>query len=158
MSETIVTPLDVANATPTKTFTQDEVNELLAQNKRSLREKYADYEHIKAKAARFDAGTTTTELEAAQQRADQAEANLKALLDQHMREDIAKAANVPVDMLEGNNETELKAHAETLRVFMDNRATPAPDPSQGRNHSPIQEPYRDGLERGLHKALNISPI
>ncbi|MFD4443677.1 hypothetical protein ACFWPK_28280 [Nocardia sp. NPDC058519] len=155
MSENIPTPLEVANATPEKIFTQEEVNKILADNKRRLREQYADYEDIKSKV---EAGYTEgPELEAAKQRADKAEADLSALVDRNMREDIANKHGVPVDLLEGTNETELKACAEAIRIFMDGRQTPAPDPDQGRERYCKNTPFADGLERGLFEKLGIKP-
>lgn len=51
-----------------RTFTQEEFNSLLAREKRSLRDKYADYDELKAKAAQLDAlkEAEKTDLEKAQ--------------------------------------------------------------------------------------------
>lgn len=60
-----------------KTFTQDEVNSLLAREKREQQAKYSDYEEFKAKAAKYDEleEAKKSELEKAQ------EATAKAMDD-----------------------------------------------------------------------------
>lgn len=64
-----------------KTFTQEEVNELMGRTRREERGKYADYDDLKAKAARYDEAqeAAKTELEKANERAAKAEDVAKAL-------------------------------------------------------------------------------
>ena len=72
-----------------KTFTQEEVNELMGRTRREERGKYADYEDLKAKAAKYDEAqeAAKTELERANERAAKAEA--KALREAKHRADLA---------------------------------------------------------------------
>jgi len=55
-------------AAGSRTFTQDEVNSLLAKEKRDMQAKFSDYEDLKAKAAQLDAieEANKTDLEKAQ--------------------------------------------------------------------------------------------
>lgn len=58
-----------------RTFTQDELNAIVADSRRKERKKYADYDDLKAAKARLDEidQERLTELEKAQKRADEAE-------------------------------------------------------------------------------------
>lgn len=57
---------------PAKTFTQDEVNAFLAEDRRKTQTRYGDYDDLKAKASRFDEieAQNATELEKAVKKAD----------------------------------------------------------------------------------------
>lgn len=56
MSEPVVEPAgqEPAEQTAPKTFTQDQVNALLADQKRTVQSRFADYNDLKTKAAEFD--------------------------------------------------------------------------------------------------------
>lgn len=64
-----------------RTFTQEEVNALMGQTRREERGKHADYEDLKAKAAKYDEAqeAAKTELERANERAAKSEDVAKAL-------------------------------------------------------------------------------
>lgn len=64
-----------------KMFTQDEVNKLMGALRKENREKYADYDDLKAKASKFDEieQKSKSELERATERATKAETELKQL-------------------------------------------------------------------------------
>lgn len=101
--------------TETKTFSQDEVNTLLAAEKRKLRAQYENYDSVKEKAEK--ASELETKLAEAVARADSAEvANLKY--------SVAIDKGVPADLLTGTTAEELEAHAEKLLSFR-GEATPA---------------------------------
>lgn len=94
--------------TETKTFSQDEVNTLLAAEKRKIRSQFEDYDSIREKAEL--ASELETQLAEAVARADSAEvANLKY--------SVAIDKGVPADLLTGNTAEELEAHAEKLLSF-----------------------------------------
>mgnify|MGYP007101893404 CR=1 FL=1 len=75
-----------------RTFTQDEFNSLIAREKRSLRDKYADYDELKAKAAKLD------EIEQAQktdlEKAQDALAQMQRERDEAIAERDARQAEI----------------------------------------------------------------
>lgn len=98
-----------------KTFTQEEVNELMGRTRREERGKYADYEDLKAKAAEYDEAqeAAKTELERANERAAKAEAEAQQLREQKARGDLAAkvsaATGVPASLIQGATEAEMQA-------------------------------------------------
>lgn len=80
------------SADDSRQFTQDEFNSLLAREKRALREKYSDYDDLKAKAAKLD------ELEQAQksdlEKAQDALAQMQKERDEAIAERDARQAEI----------------------------------------------------------------
>lgn len=120
--------------------TQDELNRIVAERVARERGKYADYNDLKAKAAKFDEidAQSKSEVEKATEKAaaiererDQAQARLDRLevaLEKGLSPSQAKR-------LVGNTREELVADAdELLKDLGDSNKprTPKPDPNQGR--------------------------
>lgn len=126
---------DTANAAPdassesnseTTTFTQQQVNDLIAREKGKIQAKYEGHEDLKAKAARLDEleAANATEVEKAnkkvtteKERADAAEAKL-------LRFEVAAEKEVPADYLDllvGNTRDELEAKAEKIVQLVKSR-------------------------------------
>lgn len=88
------------------------------------REKFADYDDLKAKAETLTAAREQAEaaIAAAQQRAEAAEGALserqKADEFTRVRAEVAMTAGVPVDALRGSTKEELEAHAEVLKPLV----------------------------------------
>ena len=114
-----------------RTFSQSELNAILAEDRRKTAGKFADYDDLKAKAAQYDQAeqANKSELQKALDRATAAEKerdDLKAAnKDREDREAhasqiktwaeaAAKKTGVPADAIKGNTEDEIKAHAATL--------------------------------------------
>ena len=105
--------------TEPKTFTQEEVNRIV-QNRVA---KYADYEDLKAKAAKLDEIEEANKSEL--QKATEKAASLQAELDgmkqaetiRAMRETVAKETGVPANLLTGGTEDECKAQAEAIKAY-----------------------------------------
>lgn len=106
-----------------KTFTQDQVNSFLAEEKRKTQAGFADYDAIKAKAAEFDkqAEAAKTEQQKLLDRATAAEQRVSAF---EQREQVAKWADeavkgttIPASVLRGSTEDEIKAHFEQLKAI-----------------------------------------
>ena len=97
------------NSGEPRTFTQDEVNALLASEKKRFKEKYADYEKVKEKAGKYDAAAT---------RIGELEAEVSTSSLNTIRERIARQHNLSdtdVDLfLKGDNEEVLTAQAERI--------------------------------------------
>lgn len=98
-------PNQGANA-PEQTFTQAQVNAIVAERLSRDRARYADYETLKEKAAAYDAAeeASKSELQKAQDAAAKAQAELDALKRANavraMREQAAKDAGLSTDMIE----------------------------------------------------------
>lgn len=114
-----------------KSFTQAELNAILAEDRRKTAARYGDYDDLKAKAAQFDQAeqANKSELQKALDRATAAEKerdDLKAAdktrqdREAHAAqvkawtEAAAKKTGVPADAIKGATEDEIKAHAAQL--------------------------------------------
>lgn len=92
----------------TKTFSQDEVNALIAAEKRKIQGRYEGYDDYKTRAEEADAlKEQTTELLT---RAEAAE--LKAL-----RLEVSQETRVPVSALTATNEDDMRKQAEDLKAW-----------------------------------------
>lgn len=107
---------------------QDELNRVVGDRVSRERAKYADYDDLKAKAAKLDdiEQASKTELqrerearEAAEKRAEQLEMQQKVA---GWRKDAADTYGVPADALRGSTEDEIKAHAEQLKTLLGSTA------------------------------------
>ncbi len=88
-----------------RTFTQAEVNSIVADRLTRERAKYADYDDLKAKAQQFD--TTKAELDALN--AANAQRDMKAR--------VSAATGVPVELLTGDTEEACTAQAQAALKF-----------------------------------------
>jgi len=119
------------NATEVKTFTQEEMDQIVGERLKRERAKYADYEALKAKADKFDEMENASKSEL--QKAVEESASLKAELAaikaadavREIRESVAKETGVPASLLTGDNEDDCKAQAKAILEF----ATPKGYPS-----------------------------
>lgn len=106
-----------------KTFTQEEVNELMGKVRRETKEKYAGYDELKAKAEKYDEAQekAKTELERATERAAKAEEELSRLqkVQEHQKlvAKVASATGVPAGLISGATEEEMTACAEAIAVY-----------------------------------------
>lgn len=115
-----------------KTFTQDEVNELMGKVRRETREKYADYDELAKKAAAYDEAqeAAKTELEKAQEAAAKANEELSVLRAEKERNDLAAkvsaATGVPASLISGDDEESMTATAKAIAEFAKASSTAAP--------------------------------
>ena len=106
-----------------RTFTQDEVNAIVGKRLAEEKSKFADYEEIKAKAAKFDEAeeANKSELQKAMERANNLEAELNGLKKseeiRQTRERIATETGIPANLLTGDTEESCKAQAEAIKAF-----------------------------------------
>lgn len=107
-----------------KTFTQEQVNAIIADRLARERGKYSDYEDLKKKAAQFDASQEAgkSELQKATDRAAalqaQVDAFKKAAAIQTVRDSVSKETGVPAALLYGEDEDSCKAQAEAIKAFV----------------------------------------
>lgn len=119
-----------------KTFTQDQVNALLANQKRDITGKYVDYDQFKADAAELAKirEGEKTELQKANERAADAEKRAAKAEFNSLRNKVATAKGVPASSLTGSTEDELNASADELIAWRDANAPKPPEkPAPKRN-------------------------
>ena len=110
-------------ATETKTFTQDELNAILGERLAREREKFADYDSLKEKAAKFDEAeeASKSELQKATERAEKLESELnsykKAEELRTIREKVANETGVPASLLTAETEEACTEQAKGILAF-----------------------------------------
>ncbi|MGO2819435.1 MAG: hypothetical protein ACTIA5_01450 [Brachybacterium tyrofermentans] len=106
-----------------RTFTQDELNAVAAEERRKTAEKFADYDDLKAKAERLDQSEqeNQTELQKAIARAEKAEkdrdqekADRENADRRAVAAEVASEKGVPASHISGSTREELEASAEAL--------------------------------------------
>ena len=106
-----------------KTFTQAELEEIIADRLFRERAKYADYDAIKEKAAKYDAAeeANKTELQKATELAAKEKARADSLQKQfdtaQARAKVSAETGVPASLLTGSTEEECKKQAEALKQW-----------------------------------------
>ena len=106
-----------------KTFTQDDVNRIVQSRIVEVKNKYADYDDLKAKATKFDEmeEAEKTELQKATEKADALQAQLDQITKSNkvrdLRMKVSKETGVPYDLLSGDDEESCKRQAEAILKF-----------------------------------------
>lgn len=117
--------MDETTQSTEKTFTQDEVNQIVQERLFKERKKYGeiDLDALKAdtEALKGQLTESATKLSQETERADKLQAELdeikKANDIRAIREKVAKESNIPADLLHGEDEETCKAEAEKLVEF-----------------------------------------
>lgn len=142
------------NESFTPITSQEQLNKLLGERISRERRKYADYEDLKAKVAAYDkeAATAQSELEKAQQRAQDAETQLQTLTKKQQvwdwQQQVAADTGVPAQALRGSTLEEITEHATQLqKLFM---------PQSGAARAVFLP--REGKVTNEHAALNGSEL
>lgn len=120
-----------------KTFTQEDVNAAVEARLSRERAKYADYEALKEKAAKYDKAEESAKSEL--QKAQDLAADYKAKLDARekelnatkARDKVSAETGVPAALLTGESEEACKAQAEALLQW---RGTPKAAPNRSVDH------------------------
>lgn len=126
-----VTTQETNGESQNRTFSQEEVNAIVGKRLAEEKGKYADYEDLKAKAAKFDEAeeANKSELQKVTERAAALEAEVKSMKQaeevRSIRESVAKETGIPAHLLTGSTEEECKAQATAIADF----AKPAPYPA-----------------------------
>lgn len=124
---------DGSNGEAPKTFTQDQLNTFLADQKRKLQASFADYDDVKAKAAKFDEveQANKTELQKLQEELAKTEERAAQAEQQALRADVARTKGVPASSLTGTTKEELEASADELLAWRDEGAKKSPPGPNG---------------------------
>jgi len=154
-----------ATSTATEEFkapaTQAELNEIVEKRLARERNKYSDYNDLKAKAAQFDQTEEEkkTELEKLTGKASKAEARAIAAEQALLRSEVAREKGVPVKLLTGSTKEELEAAADELIAFRGEQKSEEEAP--GASSSALRDSGNplplngDPLENALRSRLNI---
>lgn len=103
--------------------TQEDLDKVIGARLARERDKYADYDDLKAAASKLaDAEARLAQIDA------------QAALDK-IRNDVAKEAGVPADLLRGSTKDELAAHASALAEALKARPSVPVIPTQGATPS-----------------------
>lgn len=106
-----------------RVFTQAEMNAIITDRLSRERTKYADYDDLKAKAAKFDAAEEVgkTELQKANERTAALQKELDALKSANilrdLRQKVSKETGVPAELLSGDTEENCTAQAKAILAF-----------------------------------------
>ena len=117
------TNTEVKESQGERTFTQEEMNAIIADRLTRERSKYADYDTLKTKAEQFDAAQEAgkTELQKETDRANALQAKLDAMNKatelRNIREKVSKDTGVPTDLLSGDTEEACSDQAKAILAF-----------------------------------------
>lgn len=141
----------VGQETPEQqTFTQDDVNRIVAKRVA----KYADYDELKQKAAKFDEQVEAgkSELQKATEKASSLQAELDALKQAEsirvMREEVANAKGIPARLLTGTTTEECEAQAADLLAWAEKTSSgypKVPDGGDPLSTKPAREQFAEWL-------------
>lgn len=97
-------------------FTQTELDSFLANEKRSWKKKYADYDELKAKVAEFESqkSANLSETEKLQKQITQ----LEEQYSQSMRAKVAAEFGMPLELVTGQTEEECQAQGEAFKKIL----------------------------------------
>ena len=142
-----------------KTFTQAELDAIVADRLARERAKYPDYEDLKAKAAKYDAAEEAgkSELQKANDKAAALKTELEALKKanqlRELRASVAKEKGVPEALLTGETEEACKAQADAILAFAKggNAYPPVRDGGEANNSTPLKtrDLFADWAEKQL---------
>lgn len=107
-----------------KTFTQDEVNNLIAREKGQIQRKYEGYDELKAKADKFDEleHASKSDLEKVAGERDTLKGELEPTRAENLRLRVAIDKKLPaelVDRLRGSTKEEIEADADELMKLVE---------------------------------------
>lgn len=141
-----------------KMIPQDEVNKIVQDRISRERAKFADYEEMKAKAAKFDemeeAGKS--ELQKAQDKVQALEAQIQSINKEkeisQIRTQVAQAKGVPADLLTGETQEACESQADKILSFAKAQSYPVVQDG-GEPHHVNKKSTRDSFKEWAEKSL-----
>lgn len=127
-----------------RTFTQEEVNSIVADRLSRERAKYADYDDLKAKASQYD--TTKAQLDALN--------SANARRDMIAR--VAAATGCPAELLTGDTEEACTAQAQAITAFAKTQQ-PAGYPNVRDGGTPLHLPTQANTADAFSRAIKHTP-
>lgn len=123
LSQEITTQNAETEQAEPKTFTQDDVNRIVAKRV----EKYSDYAELKEKASKYDEQVEAgkSDLQKATEKAEHLQAELNAIKREaelrDMRDEVARATGVPAELLTGTSQEVCEDQAQALLTWAQQR-------------------------------------
>lgn len=138
---------------------QDQLDSIISKRVERERAKFSDYDELKAKAAQLQQieDASKSELEKAQETAASLNAEIEELRVGKVRAEVAAETGVPVNLIRGSDESEMREYVAELIAFrgeVQSTRSPKPDPLQGVG-SGAHALNGDGLEQALRSKLGI---
>lgn len=127
-----------------RTFTQEEVNSIVADRLNRERAKYADYDDLKAKASQYD--TTKAQMDALN--------SANARRDMIAR--VAAATGCPAELLTGDTEEACTAQAQAITAFAKSQQ-PAGYPNVKDGGTPMHLPTQANTADSFSRAIKHTP-
>lgn len=112
-----------------KTLSQADVDRIVKERLARERQKYADYDDLKAKAEAAD--SSKTDLEKLTEQIEALKAENETNKAKALRSEVASAKGVPAHLLSGGTQEEMEAQADALLEFAKS-AAPKPDSKDSR--------------------------
>ncbi len=124
----------------TTTFTQDQVNALIAKEKGKIQSKFADYSDLKAAAAKLEEIelANATELEKAQKKNAELESKLRETETVALRQKVAAEKELPAKLVPFLTATDEEGLAEQAATLLENLKPEAPDFDGGTREPPAE--------------------
>ena len=142
----------------TTTFTQDQVNALIAREKGKLQSKFADYGDLKAAAAKLQEieAANASELEKAQKKAAELEAKLAEASASALRQKVAMEKELPAKLVPFLTATDEEGLAEQAATLLENLKPATPDFDGGtREPTPNPDPPEVAHNKVFLEALGF---
>ena len=140
MENTEVKEVTQEQQTEERTFTQAELNAIVASRVNEVKAGYENYEELKEKAAKYDEAeeASKTELQKATERAENLQKELDSIksaeAERLIREEVAKTTGIPAHLLTGATKEECEAQAKDIMAFAKPEMLPkVPDGGEVRN-------------------------
>jgi hypothetical protein len=125
----------------TVTFTQQQVNDLIAKEKGKIKNQFSDYSELKSAAAKLEEieAANATELEKAQKKAADLEAQLAETSASALRQKVAMEKELPAKLVPFLTATDEEGLAEQAATLLESLKPETPD-FNGGTREPAAEP------------------
>ena len=157
--ETVNQEATTSTETVEKTFNQSELDAIISDRLKREREKYADYDELKAKATKLDEieEASKTELQKATEKAEKLESELiqmkRAEEIRAVRDKVATATGVPAALLSGETEEACTEQANAIMSFKTSSSYPTVKDG-GEIQSAIKGSTRQQFAEWAYDAFN----
>ena len=147
-------------STEEKTFTQADLDRVVAERLARERQKYEGFSELQEKAAKFDEleAASKTELQKATEKAEKLEAELNSIKKANeirtIREKVAKETGIPVNLLTAETEASCTEQAKSILEFAKPGRYPAL-PDNGEVHrATVKQSTKQQFAEWADKAFN----
>lgn len=148
-------PVQPDDSASPRSFSQDELNAILAEDRRKNAARFADYDELRTKAKAFDDAeeASKSELQKLQDQLAAAQRDAQTATLGALRANVAQSKGVPADLLSGSSEEDLIASADRLIAFRGALPTGSPAAGvQGNVGDPI------GKQQGQKSRVDLASM